>query len=218
MCCFVFSFQWNESPKVIWASAKLARDQPCALVHLGQTPHRLSALLAQQLQLTHCPDCSKIPYLVLMQLTYPLPVHATIMMLCFLVTPGKQPQPLVHDHALRQLHLVHKRRFSLTPFSSHYQHHNSDWSGQQLRPVANSLHWDESHLQPVEHVAPHPEQAQLRTLAQLLWQRQLNSTWRHLTEACHGFHVLCTLNQILLLIRESQQKATLPEMLGSPVL
>ncbi|KAG7228706.1 hypothetical protein INR49_008484 [Caranx melampygus] len=34
------------------------------------------------------------------------------------ITPGKHPQPLVYSHTLRQLHLVNKRRFSLTPFCS----------------------------------------------------------------------------------------------------
>lgn len=63
VCC---SFQWNESPKVIGASAKLAWVDPCTLLHLGHTKQRLSALLAQQLKLTDCPDCSTILYLFLM--------------------------------------------------------------------------------------------------------------------------------------------------------
>lgn len=57
--CLFCSFHWNESPKVIGASAELAWVHPPILVHLGHTEQRLSAPLAQQLQLPDCPNFSK---------------------------------------------------------------------------------------------------------------------------------------------------------------
>lgn len=60
VCVCVFSsFHRNESPKVIGASAELAGVHPPILVHLGHTEQRLSAPLAQQLQLPDCPNFSK---------------------------------------------------------------------------------------------------------------------------------------------------------------
>lgn len=202
LVCLCGSFQWNESSKVFGASAKLAWIHPCALLHLGHTKQWLSALLAQQRQLADRPNCSKILYLFLM---WRLERFSPPFCFCpFLpsVTPGKRPQSVVCNHTIRELHLVNKPRFNVAPFSADNKLGNSDWLGQQSRPLAAGFHRDESHLQPVEHVAAHPEQAQLRALAELLRQRQLNSKWLHLTEAPSDYF----------LIRETQQKAILPEV------
>lgn len=158
----VFSVQWNESPKAIWASAELARvhyHRP--LLHLGHTePHGSPALLDQHPQLyAHLSHSEIFSVIWCSSQILRLPVHDFIKFFFPLVTPGKRPQPVVYNHTLRQLHLVNECRASLKPFPSNHHLDTSDGSRQQLRSVATAsrggFHRDESDLQPLEHVGPH---------------------------------------------------------------
>lgn len=58
-----FSFQWDESAKVVGASAELARLTRRSIVHLGNPQQRVAAPLAQQLRLAHRHHWSKTPRL-----------------------------------------------------------------------------------------------------------------------------------------------------------
>lgn len=77
----------------------------------------------------------------------------------FPVTPGEHQQSLVYNHPIWELHLVNKCRFSLKSFPCNHQLNSSAWSGQRRHHVTYRFCRDEPHLQPVEHVAPDPEQA-----------------------------------------------------------
>lgn len=101
LVCVCCSFQWNECPKVIGASAKLAWVHPLALLPLGHTKQWLPALLAQQLRLTDCPNCSKILCLFLLEFFLPLMILKAFHIFFFShswetpAIPGLQPHHLV---------------------------------------------------------------------------------------------------------------------------